>query len=120
MTPAPVQPPNESLWSLICAYSKAVFGSEQLSEPLHALVKERAGPGHGLPQVHRRRGTPALYNVGQAIPTPPFPSTVGDFNRLTITQLDGLAILFNDNFGILETDTLNTAIAKFQAFICGR
>jgi hypothetical protein len=110
----------------IQARNSAVFyrfsGGAGRSEPLSALVKENAGLGAGLNRAHGRprRVMPALLNVGQVIPSPPFPRTIDELNNLNFASLGTLAILLNDTFGIVAEDDLPNAITKFQDFICGR
>ena len=103
----------------VCTKNSAALTTAERSGVLYPLKKENPGLGIGLPQFRPHRVMPALNNVGQVIPSPPFPLTVDELNRMSLSRLDELAVLYNDDFGIVEEDTLSAAIAKFQAFICG-
>lgn len=59
------------------------------------------------------------FAVGAPIPSPPFPNTVAAFDLLTLPQISLLAILYNDDFGILAGDLLPQRLEKLKRFICG-
>jgi len=57
--------------------------------------------------------------IGVAVPSPPFPNTTQDIIVLRHSQLQVLAILYNQTFGIVQGDPLPVRQAKFQAWIRG-
>ena len=90
------------------------------NERLHPLAKERAGDGVVLPGSSRnaRRQAPLVPAVGVVVGAP-FPTTITEFNALTSPQLNDLAIIFNDDFGIIRGDSIDDRRAKFKRFIAG-
>ena len=88
-------------------------------QPLFPLLKERDGAGVALPgQGYMVAAQPAMVGLGVAVGAA-FPATVRHLNELTMANLSTLAILYNDHFGIVPTDSLSERRAKFQAYIVG-
>lgn len=94
------------------------FGSA--ASILTPLLKMTPGAGaalHGVAAAALPVGHP--FAIGAPIPSPPFPNSVATFATLTLPQISLLAILYNDDFGIVAGDLLPTWLDKFKQFICG-
>jgi hypothetical protein len=96
------------------------FSMNGRNERLYPLRKERAGAGVALPGLRASADCSNLValDVG-AVVGAPFPATIADFNTLTLPQLSALAIMFNDDFGIVVGDSLDDKRGKFQGYIAG-
>lgn len=88
------------------------------ASPLSPLCKIIAGLGPPLPGGAGGAGLIAP-TVG-AVVGAPFPGTVAALNAITAAQINVLARLFNDQFGIVAGDGLLERRQKFRDFVCGR
>jgi hypothetical protein len=82
--------------------------------PIHKTI---AGNGAVLPGI-AVVVPPAPVVVGQAIPHP-FPADTHACRQLTLAQLSVLAVLCNNNFGVVANDGVVDRRAKFRLFITG-
>jgi hypothetical protein len=96
---------------------------ERLNRPVAANVVlspiHKTIPGNGavLPGI-AVVVPPAPVVVGQAIPHP-FPADTHACRHLTLAQLSVLAVLCNNNFGVVANDGVVNRRAKFRLFITG-
>ena len=90
---------------------------EGIGHPLLALRKEIRGLGVGLPGMVPILAFPAI-NVGDPV-GPPFPTTTRAMFSLSALAINRLSMIFNDDFGITQLDTLAQQRAKFHQFVTG-
>lgn len=86
-----------------------------MTNELMGILKSVPGHGQGLPGdiIPQVNGQP--IPVGN--PVPGFPATQAELNALTSLQLSELAMLYNDDFGVLAGDNLGTKLHKFRMFV---
>jgi hypothetical protein len=95
----------------------AFSGTAHAPQPLYPLLKTNVGVGPGLPN-----GPPAPppgFVAAVAIGASPgnFPATTQALDNLTPAQLNGLAIMYNDDFGVLAGDNVTVTRNKFQSWV---
>lgn len=105
----------------------AAMATMDVSAALKPLLKERAGAGPPLPGAAAAEaddepplpGACEPYAVGVAIPSPPFPATVGELRGLTPARLSALSVLYNDSFDIEAGDGATERAFKFGLWLQG-
>lgn len=92
---------------------KAVTSSTPVA--LTPLCKERAGLGEGIPGNFIRWDVPDIEQ-GQLIEQH-FPNSLEELDSVTLPQVDFLARVFNNNFGIVAQDSAKAKRMKFRSFV---
>jgi hypothetical protein len=85
--------------------------------PLATFVKVSAQGGSGIiPRLARRQNLPVVA-AGAVIPSPPFPATRDAIQRMSKQDMNDLAIVMDDNYGIHPTDSLPLWRRKLRMFL---
>jgi hypothetical protein len=91
--------------------------SASVAQPLYPLHKFTAGVGPGLPNLPPAPPMGFVVAVAVGAAPPGFPATTTDLQELNHGQLQGLSIMYNDDFGVLPGDDEATTRNKFQSWI---
>jgi hypothetical protein len=86
---------------------------------LYPLAKVVDGYGSGLAGYPIEPSSLNAWNlqVGDAIPSPPFPTDIHQISNLTHETLSLISALLNEDFDIIAEDDLPQRIVKFEKFI---
>jgi len=113
-----LRPSNRNNAAIDAVRSGAVAAGAQ---PLNPLLKVTPGAGLILPGGPGAGAVPIghPFAVGVPIPSPPFPATVAALDGLSLAHLDTLAVVYNEDFGIVGGDNAATKRRKFGLWISG-
>jgi hypothetical protein len=85
---------------------------------LTPLVTRHGQYGNGILGMNPFQ-PPAGVPPGGEIPSPPFPATLAAIDAMTMEEIHELAVYANDDFGIVQADTLQQRHAKVRGFVLG-